>query len=136
MIVKKIQESITPIRWDLKKKHLTKTTYLPLFVIIISVPIWWNWLHRSAFCNFTDTPGNPWDSPYLGDICICRGAGTGSIVGYGSESERFMKNVTRKFTCGVLHIDRNILTRSQIHVNRRNDEIINTSRKYKNLNKH
>lgn len=35
-----------------------KKTHLPHFVIIISVPIWWNSDHKSEFCNFTSAPGN------------------------------------------------------------------------------
>lgn len=55
-------------------------THLPHFVIIISVPILWKSLHRSAFWSFTSAPG----SVNLGGI-----GGSwrdGKIDEYGSES--------------------------------------------------
>lgn len=55
-------------------------SYLPLFVIIISVPIWWNCFQSWSFCNFTSAFGKE----ILGGITTCRGIGMGSIGGNGS----------------------------------------------------
>lgn len=73
----------------LKKKKSKLDTNLPLFVIIISVPIWWNWFHKSLFCKFASTPGNV----TRGGNIIWRGIGTGIIAGNGSVTEKKTKTI-------------------------------------------
>lgn len=67
-----------------KKKSFNFQTHLPHFVIIISVPIWWNSDHRSEFCNFTSAPGS-WKRGGIGGSWR-----VGKIDEYGSVKRWFM----------------------------------------------
>lgn len=62
-------------------------TYLPLLVMIISVPIWWNCCHRSLFSSLASTPGN---MGRLGIIsCGCAGVMcSGIMAGKGSVKKK------------------------------------------------